>query len=58
MDPAMLDIQGLIVNAPLAGVVFYLFNEVQKLHKERADFMAKQLELFQKVALKVGASDD
>lgn len=57
MDPASVDLTALIVNGPLAGVVVFLFREVQRLHKENRDHMTKQLELFQKVALKAAEAE-
>lgn len=40
-------------------VVVYLFNEVQKLHRQRHEDLKEQRDLFQKVALRVsGGSDD
>lgn len=47
------DLGALVANAPFAAVAIYFWRELQKLHKEKAEFMERQLLLFQKVALKV-----
>ena len=52
------DLMPFIGSAPLAGVCIYLFQQNQKLHKERMDFMQKQLELFQKAALRLSGKGD
>ena len=39
-------------------VVVYLFNEVQKLHRQRHEDMKSQLDLFQKVALRASQGGD
>lgn len=55
-----LTLSDIVTNGDLLAwpVVVYLFNEVQKLHRQRHDDMKAQLDMFQKVALRASEGGD
>lgn len=57
-EAAQIDVWALAVNGPLAAVVMYLYREVQRLHNERHQYMNNQVEMLQKIALRLGEKAD